>query len=41
MITDEVTLDQAPEAFRRLATNEPGRLKAIIYPRQTLRKNTS
>ena len=41
LITDEVTLDEAPEAFRRLAANEPGRVKAIIYPRQTLQKNTS
>ena len=41
LITDELTLDEAPEAFRRLAANEPGRVKAIIYPRQTLRKNTS
>src|SRR4051812_5166190 len=32
LITDEVTLDEAPEAFRRLAANEPGRVKAIIYP---------
>jgi L-iditol 2-dehydrogenase len=35
LITDELTLDEAPEAFRRLAANEPGRVKAIIYPSRT------
>ena len=34
LITDELSLDEAPEAFRRLAANEPGRVKAIIYPRR-------
>jgi len=32
LISDELTLDEAPDGFRRLAANEPGRVKAIIYP---------
>ena len=36
LITDELTLEEGPEAFRRLAANEPGRVKAIIYPRASI-----
>jgi L-iditol 2-dehydrogenase len=32
VITDEIGLDEAPDAFRDLAENEPGRVKTIIYP---------
>lgn len=32
LISDELTLEEAPEAFRRLDMNEPGRVKALIYP---------
>jgi L-iditol 2-dehydrogenase len=34
LVTDEVTLEEAPAAFRRLEANEPGRVKTIIYPGQ-------
>ena len=32
LITDEVSLEEAPDVFRRLATSEHDRVKAIIYP---------
>jgi L-iditol 2-dehydrogenase len=41
LVTDEVALEEAPEAFRRLEANEPGRVKAIIYPgERTVRPRT-
>ena len=36
LVTDEVGLDEAPDAFRGLAANEPGRVKTIIYPGRAL-----
>ena len=32
LVTDELSLEEGPQAFARLDANEPGRVKAIIYP---------
>jgi L-iditol 2-dehydrogenase len=32
LVTDEVGLDEAPDAFRRHAENAPGVIKTLIYP---------
>ena len=34
LVTDEIDLDETPDALRRLAANEPGRVKTIVYPRK-------
>jgi L-iditol 2-dehydrogenase len=41
LITDELTLDETPETFRRLAANEPGLVKAIMYPRGRVQEKDS
>ena len=41
LVTDELTLEEGPEAFRRLDENESGRIKAIIYPGQTWERMSS